>query len=801
LHHEVLPPAVLRRSCDPASLPFETTDALEDLDYALGQERAVEAIRFGVGIRRQGYNLFALGPTGTGKHYIIRQSFAKIAAGQPTPPDWCYVHNFKDPYQPRPLRLPTGKATPLREDLKRFIEDARAVLEKAFSAKDYLAKRRKLEDKLKRQQEKAIDVVKKDAEKNGIAIMIGAGGVTVAPLDGEDLMDDEAYKALPKKDRERLEERLESYQGKLEEALRLAPQWEQELRDGVRALDRELAGRVLGPMFKDLLGRWAELTEVAAYLEEVRADLTEHAAELIEDEEDEEDEAPKTSLASMMGEDEVPVSRRYLVHVMVDHSQTSGAPVVYEDWPTVYRLMGRVEHRTEMGALETDFTLIRAGALHRANGGYLVLDAEQVLQQPHSWEQLKRALRSRQIRTGSLEQLLDRATVISLDPLPIPLEVKVILLGERGLYYDLAYEDPEFPQLFKIAADFNEEIPRTPEDELLFARLVASLVRHHKLRPMGKDAVAKVIEHAVRVAEDSSKISIHIQSTSDLLKEADYLAEAQGRALTTADDIQEALRGRRWRGSRARERDEEDIRRGVVLIDTEGAAVGQINGLSVMQLGQVAFGRPFRITASWRVGVGEVVDIEREVDLGGPLHSKGVMIITGYLGGRYARNKTLSLNASLAMEQSYGEVDGDSASLAELCALLSALSGVPLRQGLAMTGSVNQYGRVQAIGGVNEKIEGFYDVCAARGLAGYQGVIIPASNVPHLMLREDVAEAAAQGRFHIYAVKTVDEALEILTGQPAGVAAPDGTYPEGSIHRLVDDQLTRLAHIAQKAKG
>jgi lon-related putative ATP-dependent protease len=445
-----------------------------------------------------------------------------------------------------------------------------------------------------------------------------------------------------------------------------------------------------------------------------------------------------------------------------------------------------------MGSLETDFTLIRAGALHRANGGFLVLDAEQLLDQPHAWGQLKRALRAREIRIGPIEQLLDRTTTTTLDPLPIPLDVKVVLLGEREVYYTLAWEDPDFGQLFKVAADFDEEIDRTDDNERRFAQLIGSLARSHKLRPLDRDAVAAVIDHAAWDAEDNGRLSIRIQVTSDLLREADHCAARAGRAVTTREDVREALALRRRRAGRTRERAADDIRRGVVLIDTEGEKIGQVNGLAVMQLGQEAFGRPFRITASWRMGSGDVIDIEREADLGGPLHSKGVMIITGFLGWRYARTRPLSINASIVMEQSYGTVDGDSASLAELCALLSSLSEVPIRQSVAMTGSVNQYGQVQAIGGVNEKIEGFFDVCQARGLRGDQGVIIPASNTPHLMLSEAVTQACAEGRFHVWAVQTVDEALALLTDQPLGQPDAQGRCPEGTLHRRIEDLLESL---------
>jgi len=481
------------------------------------------------------------------------------------------------------------------------------------------------------------------------------------------------------------------------------------------------------------------------------------------------------------------------VNVLVDHSESKGAPVVYEDHPTYNNLIGRIEHIAHMGALVTDFNLIKPGALHRANGGYLILDARQLLLQPYAWDGLKRALRSREVRIESLSQVLSLVSTVSLEPEPIPLDVKVVLIGERLLYYLLYQLDPDFGELFKVEADFNEEIPRTPENNLLYARLIGTIARKEGLRPFDRGAVARVIEHSARMADDAEKLSIHLLSTADLLREADYWAGVAGNGVVTADDVQRAIDAQIHRADRLRELVQEEIKRGTILIDTTGERVGQVNGLSVIQLGNFAFGRPNRITARVRLGKGEVVDIEREVELGGPIHSKGVLILSGFLGARYAAERPLSLSASLVFEQSYSGVEGDSASLAELCALLSSLAEVPIRQSLAVTGSVNQHGEVQAIGGVNEKIEGFFDVCKTRGLTGEQGVIIPATNVQHLMLRQDVIEAVKAGQFHIYPVQTVDQGIELLTGIPAGERDEEGNFPEGSINQLVEARLIELA--------
>ncbi len=504
---------------------------------------------------------------------------------------------------------------------------------------------------------------------------------------------------------------------------------------------------------------------------------------------------PTKSLAAVLGGQ--PTFRRYLVNVLVDHGRSTGAPVVYEDLPSVHNLVGRIEHVSQLGALITDFNLIKPGALHRANGGYLLVDARKLLLQPFAWEELKRTLRSGEIRIESLAQMLSLVSTVSLEPEPIPLEVKVALYGEPLLYYLLSTLDPDFAELFKVAADFADQTDRSAESTRLYARLVATVAHKEGLRAFDRHAVARIVEHAARLAGDAEKLSTHMGSVANLLREADYWATEAGHEAVTAADVQRAIDAKIHRSDRLRERIQEEIRRGTILIDTRGETVGQVNGLSVLQLGDYAFGRPSRITARVRMGRGEVLDIERQVELGGPIHSKGVLILSSFLAARYAAERPLSLSASLVFEQSYGGVEGDSASAAELFALLSALADVPVRQDLAVTGSVNQHGKVQAIGGVNEKIEGFFDLCHAEGLTGTQGVLIPASNVKHLMLRRDVVEAADKGEFHVYAIDDVDQGMEVLTGQPAGLREADGWLPVGSVNRRVE---ARLASFAEKAR-
>jgi predicted ATP-dependent protease len=563
------------------------------------------------------------------------------------------------------------------------------------------------------------------------------------------------------------------------------PKWRREAFDRLRNLNREVTGTVIRSLIDELESGYRALPEVHEYLQAVQEDMLEHA-EIFRHTKDA--EAP-TFLGLPLPQpepSEAPL-RRYAVNVLIEHTGTNGTQVVYEDNPTHDALVGRIEHISQMGALVTDFTLIKAGALHRANGGYLVLDALKLLTNPYAWEALKRALRSREIRTQSLGQALGLISTISLDPEPIPLEVKVVLVGERMLYYLLHAYDPEFAELFKVAVDFEDELPRSADNDLVYARVIATFARREQLRPFDAAAVARVIDQQSREAGDAAKVSASMQALVDLLRESDYWAGAAGRATVGADDVRRAVDAQVARADRIRERLLEDVLRGSRLVDTSGARAAQVNGLSVLQLGNFAFGTPSRITARVRLGAGKVVDIERESELGGPVHSKGVLILSGYLAGRYAPGKPLSLAASLVFEQSYGGVEGDSASSAELYALLSALADAPVRQSLAATGSVNQLGDIQAIGGVNEKIEGFFDLCRSRGLTGEQGVLIPESNVKNLMLREDVVEAVAAGKFAVYPVRTVDEGIALLTGLAAD-----------TVHARVE---ARLSEFAEKARA
>jgi lon-related putative ATP-dependent protease len=775
--------------CDAAQFEFETTEELEDLSEVVGQERAVGAVRFGIGIERDGYNLFALGPSGTGKRTTISQFLDRRASGEPTPPDWCYVNNFEDNQKPNALRFPAGMGIELRKDMEQLVEELRTAIPALFESEDYQTRKQELREEFQEKQEEALNEIQERAKERDIALIRTPVGLAFAPIEEGEVVSPDEFQKLSEEKREEVKEEIAKLQDELQEAMRQARQWERKTRERMKELDREVAMLAVGHRIDELKEKYADVERVLEYLEAVKDDVIDN----LDDFRRTGSEDGESIFGISMERVREAAFRRYQVNVVVDHSESEGAPVIYEEHPTYNNLIGRIEHIAQMGALVTDFNLIRPGAFHKANGGYLLIDARELLMQPYAWEGLKRVLRSQEVRTESLSQALSLVSTVSLEPESIPLDVKVVLIGERLLYYLLNEYDPDFSELFKVEADFSDEMPRTGENDRLYARLIATMARREELRPFDRNAIARIIERSSRIAGDNRKLSTHLLSIADLLEEADYWAADGDRGVVTAEDVQKAIDEQIKRADRLRERTQEHIKRGMILIDTEGEKSGQVNGLSIVALGNYAFGRPNRITARTRLGKGNVVDIEREVELGGPIHSKGVLILSGFLSARYAPEYPLSLSASLVFEQSYAGVEGDSASLGELCALLSALADVPIKQSLAVTGSVNQHGEVQPIGGVNEKIEGFFDACSAKGLTGTQGVLIPAANVEHLMLRHDVVEAVSQGQFHVYPVATVDEGIELLTGVPAGERDEEGRFPEGSINQLVEERLIALA--------
>lgn len=788
-----LAPNELYTECDASAIPFDTSAEVGEPIRIIGQERALDAIEFATQIRGAGYNVFALGPAGTGKHAVVRQALEQAARGKPSPPDWCYVFNFEHPHRPNAVRLPAGRGSTLRDDMAQLTDDLSNVIPAAFETEDYQGQIEKLEQEFSERRDNALRELAEEARKRHVQLIHTPAGFAFAPLDKNDeVVQPDAFDRLSDIEKRKVEETTAELQKQLQRIIRQFPLWQKEAREKVKELDRQIARFAVGHLIGVITDKYSDLPEITKYLQCVEQDIVEHVREFRSDQE----AAPL--MGGGHGAARVTALQRYQVNLIVDHRDDEWAPVVYQELPSHSNLAGRVEYQSQMGTLVTDFTLIKPGDLHRANGGYLILDVRRLLLQPFAWEGLKRALCSGEICIEPLERSLGLMSTVSLDPEPIPLDVKVVLLGERMLYYLLNQLDPEFADLFKVAADFEESLDRTDQSCGDFARLVASLAREHALKPVDKSGVARVIEHSARLANDAEKLSVHLRSVSDLLQESGYWAERADSPTIGRDHVQRAIDSKIHRLDRVREHLYDAIKRKIVDIDTTGARTGQINALSVIDLGGFSFGQPSRVTATTRLGTGEVIDIERETELGGKIHSKGVLILSHFLASRYATSHPLSLSASLAFEQSYGVVEGDSASLAELCALLSVLADTPIMQCYAVTGSVNQLGQVQAIGGVNQKIEGFYDVCVALGVTGEQGVLIPASNVKHLMLRHDVVAAAAAGKFHVFPVQDVDQAIERLTGVPAGHRQANHQFPADTINARVEQRMIELADLRRR---
>jgi lon-related putative ATP-dependent protease len=778
----------LYRATDLSQLKFATTAELEPIDGMVGQARALEAIRFGTQVGKAGFNLFVIGPNGARMQDSVKAVLAEEARSRPSPSDWVYVNNFADPDRPIAIELPSGRARNFHGAMHKLIDDLKSALPTAFQSEDYQTRRGAIDESFQKKQGEAFSALHDKAAEKDIVLLRTPLGFALAPAKDDKVVPPDEFSTWPEDKRHEVQARIEAMEKDLEHIIHQIPQWEKQRRDDVRQLNRDTAKYAVDQLIEEAKAAFKDVPSIVRHVETVRIDLVENAGMFIVKGEDDES-----------GPDDFRPGNpfdRYEVNVLISQDgDKSGAPIVEELHPALGNLIGRIEYIALRGALVTNFRLIKAGAIHRANGGYLLLDARSVLLEPFSWAALKRTLRRGEIAIEDIGRFLGLTSTVSLEPDPIPLKVKVILFGDRLLYFLLAALDPELAEHFKVLADFENDLARTPENEAILARLLAALVRRDELNPLDRDAVALVLEHAARSADHASKLSLAAEQLREILIEADFCAREGKRGIISRADVDSALQARIRRAARLRDRTQEAILERVALIDTVGAHVGQINGLSVTELGGFSFGRPTRITCQVRPGSGKVVDIEREVELGGPLHSKGVLILSGYLAGRYALDTPMSLFASLVFEQSYGGVEGDSASSAELYALLSALADVPLRQDLAVTGSVNQHGEIQAIGGVNEKIEGFFDICAKRGLTGRQGVLIPQANVQHLMLRKDVTEACAAGRFAVYPIATIDEGISLLAGLVAGGRDTGGTYPPGSINRRIEDRLRAFASI------
>ncbi len=788
-----LPPEALYMACDPAQLGFASSSELPDLDAAQIHGRAVEAMQLGLDMKHAGYNLFVLGETGSGRHAITQQLLDAGRHNGSTPADWCYVYNFADTTRPRLLRLPCGRGTRLRDDLQQFVAALTPAINAVFQGEDYRERIEALQEEAKQREATALKALGDEAVQQGIALVHAPAGLVFVPMqdDHESPLSPEDYEKLPDARKAELAEHLQSLHERLHKVTNEFPRWHQETLNRMKQAGSEALRTTVTHLVEDLKPRYADLPEVGQYLDAALADIIESGESLRASTHSEGDTETTTYSGSI-------ALQRYLVNLLVANPADGARPVVYEDHPTLQNLLGRIEAQVHMGALISNFTLIRAGALHRANGGFLVLDALKVLQQPYAWDGLKRCLKSGRVRIESLSELIGLTSTVQLEPEPMPLDLKIVLIGERLVYYLLSQYDPDFPALFKINADLESEIERNPANTVAYARLIATLARREQLRPLSAPAVARVIEHAARLASDAQRLSTQTQPLDDLMREADHAAATAQVERIEREHVEAALAAHRHRHERIQERYQEQILRGQILVDTTGEHVGQVNGLAVIVLGESTFAHPVRITATVRVGEGEVIDIEREVKLGGPIHSKGVLILSSFMAARFGLRLPLSLKASLVFEQSYGGVEGDSASVAELAALLSAVADVPLKQSLAVTGSVNQFGVVQPVGGINEKIEGYFDICAARGLTGEQGVLIPAPNAVHLMLKPEVVQAVRDGKFRIWAVGTVDEALELLTGLSAGAPDAQGNMPEGSMNARIAAGLQKLARLRKE---
>lgn len=794
-----LPRSLLHRACDPDQFTFKTTDELEDVHGMVGQSRATKAVEFGVEMEHFGFNLYVMGPPGTGRHSFISRYLTQKASESSVASDWCYVNNFDLPRNPKALKLPAGRGRELRQDIIKLIEEANTTIPAAFESEEYRSQRAAIEKEFQEEQNRLLQYVQQHARERGFGAVLTPGGLIFAPLRDGEVMPPEEFRELPEAERKRIEEETGKLSEELGQSMQEIPRIARKFREKVRMLDRQVAMLTAGSLIDDLVADYGEFSEVADHLKSIQVDMIENVALFLPrpDQEEMLERMDRPPLG-LLHPQETPAQRRYGVNVMVDRGRDEGAPLIFEDHPVYQNLIGEVEYVAQMGTMLTDFSLVRAGALHRANGGFLVLDAHKVLSEPFSWQALKQALRAKEIRIESIARAYSFLTTTSLEPKPIPLDVKIVLIGDRRLYYLLQALDPEFLELFKVAADFDDRMDRNEENNHLFAQLIGTVARREGLLPIDRDGVARLIEESARHAGDAEKLSAQVRRAADIMREANYWTKRNGQQAVGAKEIEAAIDSRIHRASRIREGMQEEVQRGTILIDSEGEKVGQVNGLAVIQVGDFAFARPNRITARVALGSGKVIDIEREAELGGPIHSKGVLILSGYLAGQYGSENPLSLTASIVLEQSYGGVEGDSASSVELYALLSALAEAPIRQSLAVTGSVNQYGEIQAIGGVNEKIEGFFDICNARGLTGDQGVVIPAANVKHLMLRSEVLEAAEAGKFHVYPVATIGEGISILTGVPPGERDEAGKFPEDSINGRVE---ARLIDFASKRKA
>lgn len=780
----------LRRTCHlDELLQCATTEEAPPLEGFIGQERAVRSMQFGLKMKAPGYNIYVAGPPGTGRTTYTQAVVKEVAARGPTPGDWCYLYNFKDPDRPLAVMLPAGWGSQLQKDMEELVTDLKVAIPKAFEGTDYEQQRQAIVQTLQTEMEAAMEKLHKEAGQQGFSMQQGPAGFVFIPRFEGRLLSPAEFEQLPAEKRKEIEAKGKALERKLQEIMHRGRLLEKEVRQRIRELERQIALQAASPFVEKLKAKYDRFGRVVEYLGNMLEDVANSLDQFRGG--DEAASAPPGMMAVPPGEDRMPV--RYRVNLFVNNDGARGAPVVVETSPSYYNLFGKIEYRSHMGTFFTDFTMIKAGAIHRANGGYLILQMKDVIWDFFAWDALKRALKNRQVVVENIGEQYRMVPTVSLKPEPICLDVKVILIGSLRIYQILHFLDEDFSKFFKVKVDFDTEMERNPENLCNYTSFVSSVCRRDGLKHFDQGALARLVEYSSRLAGRQDKLSTRFNEVVEIIYEAHSMAMEEGAEVVTAAHVQKAIEEKVYRSNRIEEKIWELMLKGKILVDTSGAAVGQVNGLSILDVGDYVFGRPSRITARTFMGEEGVVNIERETRMSGHIHSKGVLTLAGYLGGKFAQDKPLCLSARITFEQLYEGVDGDSASSTELYAILSSLSGLPIKQGIAVTGSVNQHGEIQPIGGVTEKIEGFFAVCKARGLSGDQGVMIPAQNVDNLMLKEEVVEAVRGGKFHIWAVRTVEEGIELLTGVPAGERRPDGSYPEGTVFGLVDRTLRLYA--------
>ena len=783
----------LYHSCDSTVFSFTTTEELETLEQPIGQENALDAINFASSIEQDGYNLFAMAPSGTGKHSSIMSFLEKKASNESPPKDWCYVNNFKDPRKPIAIDLPSGEAFKFKDDIDELIELLKILLPSVFEGNTYRDEREAINQKYVDQKASIFNHLEEEAKKHNISLNASSKSrITFTPIVDGKILSEEEFKAIPDEKKEEINRRVDAFEIIVRDALHKVSESNRAMQKEFKEHDQKTTYEAVKSSIDEVRQKYDYSEKIIHYLDDLQSDIIHHVRDFLMKPEE-------TNIPIFLQEYYKPSFTRYKVNLFISsHNGTKAAPVIFEDNPIHQNLIGRIEHLSQVGTLTTDFSMIKPGALHKANGGYLVIDARKLLMQPFSYEALKRVLRSKELRIESLGQQYSLISTITLEPEPIPINVKVILIGERILYYLLHHYDPDFQELFKVNADFEDDIPRNDENIQLYARMIGTIATQHNLLPFTAEAVARIIEQSSREVSHSLKFSTHLSTLSDLLKEGDYWAKKNDHSAVDKSDIEKVLETRIQRLNRIQRKLYEQIDEGTIMINVKGSSVGQINALSFISIGGYQFGLPSRVTARTRIGKGDIINIERKVELSGPIHAKGIMILSAYLGSTYASDLPLSLSASLVFEQSYGVIEGDSASSTELYALLSSLSGLPIKQNIAVTGSVNQFGEIQSIGGINEKIEGFFDICMRKDPESFYGVIIPEANVKHLMLKKELIDAVEKEKFAIYAVKTIDEGISILTGIEAGKTDEKGNYPPESVNGKVIARLQAFSKIARE---